>query len=85
MKARSHCYEVIVRWTGNTGSSTSGYRDYKRDHEIASTLGKPPILGSSDPAFRGDPTRWNPEEMLVATVSACHQIVVPEHARRGWR
>jgi organic hydroperoxide reductase OsmC/OhrA len=74
MAARTHRYAVIVRWTGNTGSGTSGYRSYKRDYEIASTLGKPPIPGSSDPAFRGDATRWNPEEMLVAALSACHKL-----------
>jgi organic hydroperoxide reductase OsmC/OhrA len=74
MPARTHCYAVIVRWTGNTGSGTSGYRNYTRDHEIASTLGKPPIPGSSDPAFRGDAARWNPEELLVASLSACHKL-----------
>jgi organic hydroperoxide reductase OsmC/OhrA len=74
MPARTHYYSVIVRWTGNTGSGTSGYRNYKRDHEIASTLGKPPIPGSSDPAFRGDAARWNPEELLVASLSACHKL-----------
>jgi organic hydroperoxide reductase OsmC/OhrA len=72
--ARMHYYEVTVRWTGNTGSGTSGYRDYKRDHEIVSNSGKPPISGSSDPAFRGDCARWNPEELLVAALSACHKL-----------
>ena len=32
------------------------------------------IAGSSDPAFRGDPARWNPEELLLASVSACHKL-----------
>jgi organic hydroperoxide reductase OsmC/OhrA len=36
--------------------------------------GKALILGSSDPAFRGDGTRWNPEELLVASLSSCHQL-----------
>jgi len=68
-----HQYTVAVTWTGNRGTGTSGYRDYGRDHEIAAA-GKPMIPGSSDPAFRGDPERWNPEEMLVASVSTCHQL-----------
>jgi organic hydroperoxide reductase OsmC/OhrA len=36
--------------------------------------GKPLISGSSDPAFRGDRRRWNPEELLVASLSSCHQL-----------
>src|SRR6201997_853025 len=68
-----HRYAVSVTWTGNLGSGTSGYRDYSRDYEIGAET-KPIILGSSDPAFRGDRSRWNPEELLVASLSACHQL-----------
>ena len=68
-----HAYTVSVTWTGNRGTGTSGYRAYDRAHEI-SALRKPPIPGSSDPAFRGDPTRYNPEEMLVASLSTCHML-----------
>jgi len=69
----THHYQVSVAWTGNQGSGTSGYRAYRRDHVI-SVAGKPPIPGSSDPAFLGDATRWNPEELLVASASACHKL-----------
>jgi organic hydroperoxide reductase OsmC/OhrA len=72
--AKTHRYSVIVEWTGNTGTGTSGYRNYERRHEISAQTPKPLIPGSSDPAFRGDPTRWNPEELLVASLSACHQL-----------
>ena len=71
--ARSHHYALDVTWTGNTGSGTSGYRDFERAHEV-SAAGKPALLGSSDPAFRGDPGRWNPEELLVASLSQCHML-----------
>ncbi|MBB5081588.1 OsmC family protein [Nonomuraea endophytica] len=71
--AKTHHYEVEVTWTGNTGTGTSGYRDYKRDHDV-SAPGKDVIAGSSDPAFRGDPARWNPEELQVAAVSQCHML-----------
>lgn len=70
---REHRYKTTVKWTGNTGTGTSAYRDYKRDHEIGAE-GKPVIRGSSDPNFRGDRGRWNPEELLVASLSACHQL-----------
>ncbi len=70
---REHRYAVIVEWTGNLGLGTTGYRSYDRGHEIR-IEGKPTILGSSDPAFLGDPSRHNPEELLVASLSACHML-----------
>ncbi len=71
--AREHRYDVTVEWTGNRGAGTESYRAYGREHVI-SAEGKPPIPGSSDPAFRGDPDRWNPEELLVAAATACHKL-----------
>ncbi|HTQ53768.1 MAG TPA: OsmC family protein [Bryobacteraceae bacterium] len=72
--SKIHRYPVTVTWTGNTGTGTSSYRGYQRSHEITAGTRKPPIPGSSDPAFRGDPERWNPEELLVAALSACHKL-----------
>ena len=71
--AVTHRYELTVRWTGNTGTGTSDYRGYRRDHEIHRD-GKPTLLGSSDPAFRGEAARWNPEELLVAALAQCHML-----------
>jgi organic hydroperoxide reductase OsmC/OhrA len=68
-----HRYSVSITWSGNLGSGTSGYRDYSRNYEIGAD-GKPVIPGSADPAFRGDRARWNPEELLVASLSACHKL-----------
>lgn len=73
MSGRHHEYSATVTWTGNRGTGTSGYRDYSRDHVIAAGA-KPDIPGSADPAFRGDAERWNPEDLLVASVSACHKL-----------
>jgi len=73
MAGQRHKYAVTVTWTGNQGGGTTSYRGYSRDHEI-SAPGKPVIAGSSDPAFRGDPARWNPEELLLASLSACHKL-----------
>lgn len=73
MAIRSHSYKVTVQWTGNRGSGTSGYKAYGRDHLIQAGH-KPDIAGSSDPAFLGDATRWNPEDLLVAATSACHKL-----------
>ncbi|MTK02138.1 OsmC family protein [Micromonospora sp. CP22] len=71
--AREHHYATTVTWTGNLGTGTSGYRDYRREHDVT-TDGRPTIQGSSDPTFRGDPTRWNPEQLLLASLSQCHML-----------
>jgi organic hydroperoxide reductase OsmC/OhrA len=68
-----HSYTARLRWTGDRGTGTSDYRAYGRDHELGGE-GKPVIPGSSDPRFRGDAARWNPEELLVASLAACHQL-----------
>ena len=73
MTERRHVYTARIEWSGNLGFGTSSYRAYSRDYRI-SAGDKPPIEGSSDPAFRGDARRWNPEELLVASLSTCHQL-----------
>jgi organic hydroperoxide reductase OsmC/OhrA len=73
MDSKQHRYEVRIDWTGNLGSGTSGYRAYSRNHEL-SAAEKPRVPCSSDPAFRGDPARYNPEELLLASLSACHML-----------
>jgi organic hydroperoxide reductase OsmC/OhrA len=70
---KEHHYALSLEWTGNQGTGTSDYRAYTRNHTI-STHGKPDLLASSDPSFRGDKTRYNPEEMLVAALSSCHML-----------
>jgi len=70
---KDHAYAVTITWTGNKGSGTSAYRAYSRSHEIV-VSGKPVIPASSDPAFRGDPARYDPEELLVASLSSCHML-----------
>jgi organic hydroperoxide reductase OsmC/OhrA len=70
---KQHTYEVRLQWTGNDGEGTKTYKSYRRDHTIVCE-GKLEILGSSDPSFRGDRARYNPEELLVAALSSCHML-----------
>jgi organic hydroperoxide reductase OsmC/OhrA len=69
----THRYAARVTWTGDRGQGTHSYRSYGREHEIA-IAGKPPIVGSSDPLFRGDAGLHNPEDLLVSSLSACHML-----------
>jgi len=71
---REHHYAITTTWTGNRGSGTSDYRSYGRDHEMIAEGKVSPLPGSSDPHFRGDRARYNPEELLVAALSACHMM-----------
>jgi organic hydroperoxide reductase OsmC/OhrA len=69
-----HNYRVRVEWQGNRGTGTSGYRDYSRAHLISAEGNSHTIDGSSDKPFHGDAERWNPEEMLLASLSQCHML-----------
>ncbi len=68
-----HHYTTAVRWTGNKGTGTSRYDAYERSHTL-SIDGKQDIMCSSDIPFRGDGTKHNPEDMLVASLSSCHML-----------
>lgn len=71
---KTHQYRVNTAWTGNTGTGTSAYRAYERTHVLAGEGKSVSIPASSDPSFRGDKTRYNPEELLVASLSSCHML-----------
>ncbi|KRF19080.1 peroxiredoxin [Nocardioides sp. Soil797] len=68
-----HTYALEMTWQGNRGTGTSGYRDYARDVLLRAD-GKPDLAGSADPTFRGDASRWNPEELLLAALAQCHLL-----------
>lgn len=68
-----HRYRLQTTWAGNRGSGTTGYRDYDRAVTIEID-GKPTLNASSDKPFRGDPAKWNPEDLLLASLSECHLL-----------
>ena len=70
---KTHQYKIKTTWTGNTGKGTQSYAVYNRDYDVQAE-GKTVIKGSSDPAFRGDKLRYNPEDMLMASLSSCHML-----------
>lgn len=70
---KEHHYAVTIKWTGNKGTGTDNYKSYERSHEII-IKGKPVINASSDVTFRGDKEKYNPEDLLVSSLSACHML-----------
>ena len=71
-----HHYRLNTTWLGNLGSGTSAYSAYSRDYEVSAASKATKIPGSSDPAFRGDSSRYNPEELLLGALSSCHMLWV---------
>jgi len=71
---KKHHYKTMLKWTGNTGVGTKDYKAYERDHEISVTGKQQAILGSSDPSFMGDAARYNPEELFLSSLAACHML-----------
>lgn len=70
---RLHHYKLKALWTGNRGDGTSHYRAYERNY-VVQAEGKPDLYASADPTFRGDASRYNPEELLIAALSGCHML-----------
>lgn len=73
MLERQHTYQVDITWTGNQGKGTSDYQAYGRNYRIEA-MGKPEIPASADPIFRGDKSRYNPEELFLAAIASCHML-----------
>jgi organic hydroperoxide reductase OsmC/OhrA len=70
---RQHPFTSHIVWTGNRGDGTRTYRGYDRTWEIR-TAGKPVIACSNDPLLGGDPSRPNPEDLLLSSLAACHML-----------
>lgn len=68
-----HSYSLIIKWTGNLGTGTGSYKTYDRSHSILME-GKRELHCSSDALFRGDKTKYTPEDLLVASISGCHML-----------
>ena len=71
MSGAIHTYRTQLRWAGSTGV---GYDDYGRAHDVRAEPADADLHLSSDPAFRGDPARLNPEQLLVAAASSCQLL-----------
>lgn len=69
----THRYTTQLAWAGSTAE---GYEHYSRAHEATAppATESRPLPLSSDPAFGGDPSRLNPEQMLVLAASSCQML-----------
>lgn len=84
--AEVHFYARLV-WSGGALGPTRSVEGYSREFR-AEFEGKPALRGSADPAFHGDPTLYNPEDLLLSSIAACHMLsylAVCAHAGIGVR
>lgn len=66
-------YRAKLVWSGSALGPTKSVETYSREFR-AEFEGKPPLHGSADPAFHGDPALYNPEDLLLSSLSACHML-----------
>jgi organic hydroperoxide reductase OsmC/OhrA len=66
-------YHAKLVWSGGALGPTKSVDSYSREFR-AELEGKPPLRGSADPAFHGDPALYNPEDLLLSALSACHML-----------
>lgn len=71
---KEHHYQTIVKWTGNQSEGTKTYTSYSRNHVIQVSGKAEDIQASSDPSFKGDSSRYNPEELFLSSLSSCHML-----------
>jgi len=69
-----HHYAIKTEWTGNQGQGTNGYKSYQRSYTLSAEGKETEILGSSDPSFLGEAEKYNPEDLFLASLSACHLL-----------
>ena len=85
MTKAPHDYTARLIWEGNNGDGTATYAGYGRQYRIL-LAGKPDLIGTADPMFRGDADRHNPEDLFLASISACHMLsYLALCARKGVR
>lgn len=71
MSVQEFVVTVVADPHPTTDSTRPGSR--LRRHRVGAT-GKPTIDGSSAPMFHGEASRWNPEELFVASLAQCHYL-----------
>jgi organic hydroperoxide reductase OsmC/OhrA len=78
-----HHFASTTIWSGARFGPTETYAGYSREFRTE-IMGKGAIEGSAAGAFRGDESRVNPEDLLIAAVSSCHLLsYLAECARSG--
>ncbi len=78
-------YTARLIWDGNLGEGTASYTSYGRQYRVL-VAGKPDLMGTADPAFRGEADKHNPEDLFLTAIASCHMLFyLSLCARKGIR
>jgi organic hydroperoxide reductase OsmC/OhrA len=72
MPGARHRMRCRTVWEARPGETTAG-GTFSREHAVTAE-GKPPLAMSAAPAFSGDASRHNPEELFVMALSSCQML-----------
>jgi organic hydroperoxide reductase OsmC/OhrA len=67
-----HVFTARLEWTGAAKGPASDPVRYSRDLEVS--FGGSVLPMSAAPAYRGDAARANPEQLFIASLSACQAL-----------
>ena len=65
-------HRIALEW--NKGDAAFTYEAYTRNHIIRFKDGQETLTASASPPYRGDGSKADPEDMLVAALSSCHML-----------
>ena len=70
--AEAH-HSLKLVWSGGAQGPIRSYETFSREFRV-DIAGKPPLYGSTDPFYRGDPSLYTPEDLLLAAVTGCYML-----------
>ena len=65
-------HHIALNWEKGDGPFT--YDAYPRNHTIGFKNGQESVIASSSPVYKGDGSKPDPEDLLVAALSSCHML-----------
>ena len=69
----THQFEALLHWPADPAQPRPPEAVFSRNN-ILQAPGKAPVPGSSPAVFGGDASRYNPEELMVMSLSECHML-----------
>lgn len=69
----THVFEITLTYPASTAQATPPDANFSRNN-IMKSAGKHEVAASSPATFGGDDTRYNPEELMLMSLSECHML-----------
>ena len=65
-------HHIVLNW--EKGDVPFTYEAYPRNHTLSFKNGQETVIVSASPAYKGDGSKADPEDLLVAALSSCHML-----------